>query len=183
MRRPLIALLCVFPVSALAQEAPKPPPQQVRSSANGLGDGRHSLSFSVPNGGNGFAGGAAGYWIMAGNLNLGINVGLALDTGGDETSYDILLAPALRSYLYTNGKVAPFWFGQVNLRLADNGTADTQELGIAGGVGVEWFPVPQFSISGQIGLGVDIIRPDPLDPVALGTFTSVLTAQIYFDSL
>ncbi|MEL6547581.1 MAG: hypothetical protein AAFQ82_23360 [Myxococcota bacterium] len=184
MRLSSFGILCfalLLPAAAMAQEAP----QQTapRNGANGLGDGRHSLSFSIPNGGNGFAGGAAGYWIMFGNLNVGFNVGLALDTGGDDTAYDILLAPTLRSYISSGGKVVPFWFGQVNLRLADNGAADTQELGVAGGIGVEWFPVPQFSVSGQVGLGVDIIRPDPLDPIALGTFTSALTAQMYFDGI
>ncbi|MEO1481960.1 MAG: hypothetical protein AAFU77_07620 [Myxococcota bacterium] len=172
MRTVIVCLSLLVPSLALAQQP-----------ANGLGDGKHSLSFSIPDGDNGFAEGAVGYWIMAGNLNLGINVGFALDTGTDDTAYDILLAPALRSYISTAGKVAPFWFGQLNLRLADVGGADTQELGVAGGLGVEWFPVPEFSVSGQVGLGVDIIRPDPLDPVAIGTFTSALTAQIYFDGI
>lgn len=193
MKQIVTTLFCtalLIPAAAFAQEGSEdaaPASNDASGWGNGGGsngknslyDGASSLSFAVPNGGNGYASGAAGYWMMFGNLNVGFNVGLALDTGGADTAWDILLAPAVRSYWSTDGEVAPFWYGQLNLRLADNGATDTQELGIAGGLGVEWFVVENFSISGQVGLGIDILRPDPLDPLALGTFTSALTAQIY----
>lgn len=172
------ATICVVALVASSEAA-----AEDLENKNALSDGMHSLSFGIPDGGNSNAAGTAGYWVMFGNLNVGFNVGLALDTGTDDTSFDILLAPTVRSYVSTDGVVCPFWFGQVNLRLADNGSDDTQELGVAAGVGAEWFPVPEFSISGQVGLGVDVIRPGDLDPVALGSFTSELSAQIYFDGL
>ncbi len=192
MKRIVVALFCsalLLPTQALAQERGEgatsgdvPGWNDAAGGAgeNSLHDGAMSLSFAIPNGGNGFASGAAGVWMMFGSLNVGFNVGLALDTGGADTSWDILLAPTVRSYWFTDSQVAPFWFGQLNLRFADNGSTDTQELGIAGGLGVEWFVVDIFSISGQVGMGIDILRPDPLDPLAFGTFTSALTAQLYW---
>lgn len=150
--------------------------------ANSLTDGANSLSFGIPNGGNGYASGTAGYWMMVGpDMNLGLNIGLALDTGGEETVYDLLLAPVLKMYMHTDGVVAPYWYGQLNFQINDNGVDSDNALSLAGGLGVEWFITQVFSVAGQVGVGVDIIRAGDVDPFSLGTFTSGLTAQIYFE--
>jgi hypothetical protein len=159
---------------------------QDTSSANALVAGAKSLSFAVPAGGNRYASGAAGIWYMlSDDMNLGVNVGLGIDrtdTGTDtNTAWDILLAPALRYYM-AKGVVNPYFLGQVNLRFHDDGGADNDpELGIAGGIGAEWFPVRNFSIGGEAGVGIDIIRSGAGEPIRLGTFTSALVANIYWE--
>ncbi len=148
---------------------------------NGLKEGGTSLSFGVPSGGNGYAAGTAGYWmLLAPNMNVGFNVGLAIDTGGNDPVWDILLAPAVRFYTATDGNVLPFFHGQANFRIFDPGSGtEDPEFGVAGGLGLEWFATKNFSIAGQVGLGIDVLRPGGADPVKIGTFTSGLTAQIY----
>src|SRR5690554_2107140 len=164
--------------------------QGERAPGNALSAGEHSLSFSVPGGGNPYAGGAFGYWMMlTPNVNLGLNVGLGLDPrdgftdSGEETTdfyWNLLLAPTLKYYPSTRGNVAMFYFGQLNLGLGGGaGEFDDPGFGIAGGLGAEWFPTTRFSISGQAGLGIDIVRPNQ-KPFGVGTFTSALAANIYF---
>lgn len=151
------------------------------TGTNGVTKQQRSLSFGIPSGGNGYANGAAGVWLFATpDVNLGINLGLALDTGGDDPVWDILLAPAVRYYLSMMGNVMPFVLGQLNFRIAAaGGDTSDPELGLAGGLGLEWFVTPVFSIAGHVGLGIDVLRSNNQDPLALGTFTSGLTANLY----
>jgi len=156
------------------------------SGSNALVAGAKSLSFLVPSGGNRYADGAAGIWYMVtDDINFGINVGLGIDrtdTGADtNTSWDILLAPAMKYYM-AKGVVNPYFLGQLNLRFHDDGANNNDpELGIAGGIGAEWFPVRNFSIGGEAGVGIDIIRSGNGEPVKLGTFQSALVANIYWE--
>ncbi len=144
---------------------------------NSATEGAKSLSFAIPSGGNAYADGAFGLWLVNANMNIGINVGLAVATKPD-TSHDVLLAPALRYYITQEGEVLPFYHAQVNLRLAKD--ADL-ELGAAAGLGVEWFVVKPFSIAGHVGLGLDLLRQGGSDAgQRIGTITSALTAQLYF---
>ncbi|MBC7793077.1 MAG: hypothetical protein H7Z43_05175 [Clostridia bacterium] len=174
-------LVTVLSVTVLASSARA----QDTTSPNLLVAGAKSLSFAIPGGNNGYASGAAGLWYMiTDQVNLGFNVGLGLDRQnagtGTETTWDILLAPAMRYYLKTDGVVAPFIHGQANFRINHQPDNTGEELGVAGGVGAEWFPVRQFSIAGQVGLGVDVVRQNNSEP-AIGTFTSQLSAQLYWD--
>ncbi|MFB6262063.1 MAG: hypothetical protein ABEL76_00370, partial [Bradymonadaceae bacterium] len=141
------------------------------------------------------------------------------------TKFDILLAPTVHYYVSPDGPVTPYFFGQLNFRKMFDGNDKTTgsikksidkddkffnpneqlQMGIAGGFGIEWFPVKNFSINGHVGLGVDILRQasvssglkgdeskyvDQDDPpsgpfkrgkgLAIGTFTSSLSANFYF---
>lgn len=184
MRKQLL-LLAVFALTTFALSS-SAFAQGVEAPNNALREGQHSLSFGVPGGGNPYASGAFGYgMMMAPNLHLGINVGLGLDPqeyGGDtEWDWGVLLAPTMKYYPSTTAQVVPFGFGQLNFGIGGTaGETHDPELGIAGGVGVEWFPVTRFSISGQAGLGIDILRANDQKPFAVGTFTSNLAANIYF---
>lgn len=175
----VIALMVVTGVASRASA-------QEGASSNSLVAGAKSLSFELPSGGNGYADGAAGIWyMMTDNINLGVNIGLGIDredSGNDTTTtWDVLLAPAMRYYLSTTGVVAPYIHGQANLRFFDDGGDDHVELGLAAGIGVEWFPVRNFSVGGQTGLGIDLVRSGTGEPVKVATFTSALTAQIYWE--
>jgi hypothetical protein len=151
------------------------------SDKNAIEAGASSLSFGVPGGSNPYAAGTFGYWSMQSpTMNLGINVGLSLDKQPNNTNYDILLAPAIKSYLKTSGVITPYYYGQLNFRLtSQGGNSQDPELGLAGGFGVEWFPTQRFSIGGHTGVGIDVLRRGG-DPVRIGTFTSGLSAQFYF---
>lgn len=187
MRKNVLALLVISFVSLLGSQAFAQQEFRADQAPNALAAGKHSLSFAVPGGGNPYATGAFGYWMMlTPEINFGINVGFGLDRQGNNvnddvtTNWDLLLAPALKFYTSRRSVVAPYYFAQLNLRLHDtNGNTDP-ELGLAGGLGVEWFPVTNFSIGGHAGLGIDILRAGNGEPIAVGTFTSGLSAQIYF---
>jgi hypothetical protein len=137
------------------------------------------------------------------------------------TSFDLLLAPNIKYYFGSDGNVLPYAFGQLNFQKFFDGDQTTtpslkksieatgsdpsdqrnlnpqEQLGLAvvGGFGVDWFPVPRFSVGGHVGLGVDVIRPtaglagatnDNGERIitdrglAFGTFTSSLNATFWF---
>ncbi len=123
----------------------------------------------------------------------------------NRTGFDLLIAPAIRYYLMNDSPVAPYILGQVNFHKYFDGEPATSadptdanfsselqpELALIGGFGLEWFPIERFSIGGHVGLGVDLIRQNTREGgavggtltknnVRVGTFTSGLSANIYF---
>lgn len=112
---------------------------ETSSGANGLDSGAMSLSFTVPAGGNPYADGAAGVWYMVtGNINLGINLGLGIESqeviegynSDDEestqsTGFDLLLAPGIRYYLLEDSSVAPYILGQLYFQKFFDGNDET----------------------------------------------------------
>jgi hypothetical protein len=166
---------------AQAQDlAPPSVPTEASSGGGGGGASRKSLSLNVPGGGNSAGGGTAGLWMMMSpQLNLGINVGFALDTENDP-GHDVLLAPALRYYFAQTSPVAPFYYGTALIRFVDVKDPNHNiQLGVAGGLGAEWFVTDVFSIAGWTGLGINIVRQG--DGMGVGTLTSGISAQIYWD--
>ena len=141
-----------------------------------------SLSFGVPSGGNDYASGAAGMWYMASdNLNLGLNFGLGVNFDAPASGWDILLAPAARFYLTRGGRISPFLLGQLNLRPFENDQAEVDlNLSLLGGFGAEVWLIDELSLSGFIGLGIDVYQGSA-SSAAIGTLTSGLTANFYFD--
>jgi hypothetical protein len=156
---------------------------------------------------------------IRGGLNLGFNLTSTtpksvdangdITTGDGSTAFGLTIAPQLNYYPSTRGTVSMFYFGQVLFSTFSDGsdttTGDFEEavndtektftpsessvLNLAGGVGVEWFPVTRFSISGQVGLNVNILSPDEAGAggaavtergIGLNLFTSALAANIYF---
>jgi len=107
--------------------------------SNGLRSGAVSLSFTVPGGGNPYADGAAGVWYMvSGNINLGINLGLGIESEeviegyrGDDsestqaTAFDLFLAPTVRYYLLKDSNVAPYILGQIYFQKFFDGNDET----------------------------------------------------------
>ena len=174
-------VLVAAPMTAQAQDAM----DGGGSGGHGVAAMKKSLSFGIPNGGNGYVNGAAGVWMMMmENLNLGINFGLAFGNK-PETNFDVLVGPAVRYYLDVAGPVLPFVAGQMNFRFYDDGVTgndDDPELSLAGGLGAEWFVTDIFSIAGHVGLGLDLLRAGGSDAgIRAGTFTSGMTAQLYFE--
>lgn len=161
------------------------------SSAGGLG-GLFSglLGANAP-------GGALGYhYMFTDKVRGGLNLAFDLQDTDAATVWNLGLAPQVNYYFgNTKGTVAPFAFGQINFGIHDDGNDQTDEdptLGIEGGMGVEWFPVPRFSISGRIGLNLGLLGVSTTATDAQGNtvsvdqnfginlFTSSLAANIYF---
>jgi hypothetical protein len=105
-----------------------------------------------------------------------------MDTGGMDTQWDLLLAPEIRYYLTTMGPVLPFISAVLKFRMFDPGAADSENsLGVGGGIGLEWFITKVFSLAGHTGIGFDFIRPGDDSGVGIGTLTTALSVQLYFD--
>lgn len=205
------ALACALAaVPALAQDAP---PADTTPAPNGLRKGTWSLSFSAP-GYNGSGERAEfGVWEMVGaRTNLGLTLEVNVygrdregnDEGADQTeaSTSVQLGANLRRYVSTARSVAPFVQGRVFGRgfytrrdaLGYEETIRGVSGGLEGSVGVEWFPVRQFSVAGHTGARLfmgrleqdqdypddDTERAADYRDVSFQTFTSALSVQIYF---
>ena len=114
----------------------------------------------------------------------------------ERVSSELILSPSLKFYTYQKGPVALFFIAQTHLRLFSDGDQATttdkepslgetyspeEELQLRArlGFGSEWFATPSFSLAGHIGLQLDLLRQGDLG-MGLETFTSALSAQIYF---
>lgn len=173
-----------------------------------LRKGAWSLSFEAP----GYAAGERaqfGLWRMAGSrTNLGLALDLAVldhdrEADGEEVD-DATRAVGLglhaRRYLGPERAVMPFVqggvFGRTGSLRRESGDAEeersTRQGGIEAGVGAEWFPVRQISVSGYTGARASASRTeqDSTTPggdvsstsndLVLQTFTSALAVRIYF---
>jgi hypothetical protein len=114
----------------------------------------------------------------------------------DQMSTEFILAPTFKYYTRTQSTVALYFLGQMHFQIFSDGDAITindpkamgensynpkedLELALILGFGTEWFPTQSFSLGGHIGLDFDLLRQNQAG-IALSTFTSNLTAQIYF---
>jgi hypothetical protein len=197
----LATLMLLFAPTAMAQDG--------EAARNALRSGQSALSFATPSGGNPIVPGTLGYhYMLADNMRLGVHLGLnmqatTVEVGDEEesaTALGLTLAPQLNYYTSTQGTVAPYFFGLLNLGIFSDGIDETtgdpdddenafnpQEqptLNIAAGMGAEWFPVTRFSISGQVGLNIAALQQDQSETekndFGLNLFTSSLAANIYF---
>lgn len=164
------------------------------------------------------SGTALGYhYMVTDRLRAGLNLGLTIqgtnttntqtNNTQSATAFGLDIAPQANYYWANNvGTVAPFLFGQVRLSTYSDGNDSTtgnvdnvdattsfnsQEqttLSVQAGLGVEWFPVTRFSVSGQVGLNLGLLNPTTVNQsgqqvdnkFGFNLFTSSLAANIYF---
>ena len=117
-------------------------------------------------------------------------------TGEQLVSSELVLSPSVKFYPYQKDTVALYFIGQAHLRMYSDGDKATttntepsvgetyspnEELQFRSrfGFGAEWFPTPAFSLAGHVGMQLDLLRQGDLG-LGLETFTSALSAQIYF---
>ncbi len=196
---------------ARAQDAPAdsaPPPP------NGLQKGTWSLSFVAP----GYTGPGGesvefGVWEMVGpRTNVGVTLDLSVagqtreaSGANDQTNaYSRLgLGLNVRRYLATSRSVVPYLHGRVfgrgGFERRDDVGAGYEETvrslgaGADAGLGVEWFPVRQVSLSGHTGVRLSSFnyasklttpeneeRKSTSRDGSFQTFTSALSIRIYF---
>ena len=114
----------------------------------------------------------------------------------ERISSELVLSPSIKFYPYQKGPVALYFIGQTHLRFysdGDNATTTDKEPNVGEsyspeeelqfrtrlGFGTEWFPTPSFSLAGHVGIQLDLLRQGALG-FGMETFTSALSAQIYF---
>ncbi len=112
------------------------------------------------------------------------------DTQSQYRSLWLQLRPTIKQYRPMHDRVAPFVFYQAHAdfsvwdRQEETGSRMTQstrsnsDLGIALGLGVDWFPFQRISLSGQTGLDLSY-RSNPR-LWSLKTFQTEVAALVYF---
>ena len=148
--------------------------------------------------------------MITDEVALGIFTGLKLSTEDvpvgvedmesgqtkQRTSSELVLSPSIKYYTYQKGPIALFCLAQTHLRFYSDGDKSTttdqdpdtgevynpeEDLQLRAhlGFGAEWFATSSFSLAGHFGLQLDLLRQGDKG-FALETFTSGLSAQIYF---
>jgi len=159
-------LLCGAPLEAQVAETMPP----------SLSVGARSLSFTM----GGTNGATVGFWRMKSDrMNVGWEIGLQAELGGDETDPDvgpggetrrtdlgISVGPSFRRYIEIGQPVVPFVETGVAGRYAYRRSRSAREdnpgsalvlsshgVGLTGslGLGLEWFPVERFSVAAYTG--------------------------------
>ena len=120
------------------------------------------------------------------------------DTQSQYRSLRLQLRPTIKQYRPMHDRVAPFVFYQAHAsfygfwdRQEEIGSRMTQrtrsrsDLGIALGLGVDWFPFQRISLSGQTGLDLSYLynklRSDRREwEWSLKTFQTEVAALVYF---
>ena len=118
------------------------------------------------------------------------------DTQSQYRSLRLQLRPTIKQYRPMHDRVAPFVFYQVHAdfsfwdRQEESGSRMTQstssnkDLGIALGLGVEWFPFQRISLNGQTGLDLSYHYKKPRSNTkwewSLKTFQTEVAALVYF---
>lgn len=159
-----------------------------------LESGKKSISFTLP--GDGWAQ-SFGFWnMLSDNMNLGINVGLNVRSGSvdgttttKQTGFNV--GPAIRYYTANLGPVVPFLYGSGDIgftKESQPGDESLTALGLAGGLGAEWFPLDNIGISGYTGITLNHSWTSAQvagstrkgTTTRLGTVTSGLSINLYF---
>jgi len=160
-------LLCGAPLEAQVAETMPP----------SLSVGARSLSFTM----GGTNGATVGFWRMKSDrMNVGWEIGLQAELGGDETDPDvgpggetrrtdlgISVGPSFRRYIEIGQPVVPFvetgvavryGYGRVRDQLKDDSDSavvrSNHSAGLIGslGLGLEWFPVERLSVAAHTGV-------------------------------
>jgi hypothetical protein len=147
--------------------------------------GRRSIALGV--------GGATqvGFWTRSSDRT---DLGLELSGNGffsdRNTTLLLTLTPSLKRYHGAAGPLAPYTFFGVPLQYQrsanDNvGAPDTAQdsygVGGAAGFGLDWFPVPQVSLGGHVGLQAIFHQfPDDSNVLSVNTLSSGIRAHLYF---
>ena len=183
----LLALM--IPSSLLAQgyTGGTPAPAANRSAGGApaaLSAGTWGLSMGVL-GNNPYANNTANIsYFATGQFNIGLSLGLRIEEANDELSnytpgvgggnWSLALAPMIRYYIPRGHRVVPYVFAKANFAMSDLPPLD-QYFGLEGGFGAEFFPYDYFSVSGYIGLNINMI-----EDLGFGLFTSAMMANFYF---
>ncbi len=151
-----------------------PPMHMATSSASGegldLSEGRYGFSFGFPDGNSPMGAGYIGArYFTAPNTAVGGYLLLGGDSAAETSSFG--LAGKYMSYFAQKDRLHLYGFGQ--LSIGQNGGAankgkDDMLFGLAGGLGLEFVLLKDFSVSGEAGFGFNSL-PDGKSAYATGT--------------
>jgi len=135
-----------------------------------LSEGRYGFSFGFPDGGNSMGAGYIGArYFTAQNTAVGAYLLLGGDSAAETSSFGI--AGKFTQYFAQKDRLHFYGFGQLSIGknggAANKGRDDTL-FGIAGGVGLEFVLLKDFSVSGEGGFGYNTL-PDGKSAYATGT--------------
>ena len=137
-----------------------------------------------------------GFSLNSGEVEVETSQGLSSPKREERTSTQLDLSPVIRYYTRKNSEVALFFQGQLDFASLNDGDETTVNdkdakgeltyneledltLAMSFGFGAEWFLAHYVSLSGHLGLGIDIFRQG-YQGFAIQTYTSGLTMQFYF---
>ena len=183
----LTLLLTTAPSTLMAQSYSGGSSSGVSVGAGGpaaLTPGTWGLSLGVL-GNNPYANNTANIsYFATGQFNIGLSLGLRIENGDDQLSnynpgvgggeWSLALAPMIRYYIPRGHRVVPYIFAKANFAMSDLPPLD-QYFGLEGGLGAEFFAYDYFSVSGYIGMNINMI-----EDFGLGLFTSAMMANFYF---
>jgi hypothetical protein len=123
-----------------------------------LGAGTMALSFSLPTSGVPTVG--FQYFIVPnGALDVALGLGFIFNRPGGGTTADVSAGIGYRAYLGRTGNLVPFVEPMVGFSRMEATTPLGNALVnvmVAGGFGVEYFFTNQFTIGGEIALGLNV---------------------------
>lgn len=145
-----------------------PPPQG--GDALDLSEGRYGFSFGFPDGNSPMGAGYIGAkYFTAPNTAIGAYLLLGGDSAAETSSFG--LAGKYMSYFAHKDRLHLYGFGQLSLGknggAANKGKDDTL-FGLAGGLGLEFVLLKDFTVSGEGGFGFNTL-PDGKNAYATGT--------------
>ncbi|MDQ3235536.1 MAG: hypothetical protein M3Q07_27310 [Pseudobdellovibrionaceae bacterium] len=135
-----------------------------------LSEGRYGFSFGFPDGGSSMGAGFIGArYFTAQNTAVGAYLLLGGDSAAETSSFG--LAGKFTKYFAQRDRLHFYGFGQLSIGknggTANKGKDDTL-FGIAGGAGLEFVLLKDFSVSGEGGFGYNTL-PDGKSAYATGT--------------
>ena len=146
------------------------------SAEHSLEAGKKALSFALPSGGGALVGGT--YFLSqreAVHVDFGYSV--TIPDGGDKIG-GFSIVPAYIKYLSV-GRMATFVKGAANIsKVPGVSFSDALTLDLGGFFGVEFFLLPQLSISGEIGAAINF--RDKFKTITSQAGTGALFASFYF---
>jgi len=167
-----LAVALVLPLAARAdplQYPPLPP-----SEAYGFSAGQKGLNFGIPSGGGPTIGAS---FVLSPKAALELNLGLGFTfTGNSDYAFSVELG--YRAYLgHVGERLYPF----VQPGFFFNRVDSAENIAVEGLIGVEYFLLEHFTISGATGLAFNIGNIGGGDAtVRLATGTTALFANFYF---
>ena len=178
-------------------------PTPEASAPNSLVAGKMSLTAAlVASEGSALSQSIGAAYIVTSNVAVILRAQLALGrrellTGSSGaltfTEFNGRLAPGIRVALTPQQAITPYLLATIGGALArrappsgsslTGGTVKarhSKQLEVVGAFGVEWFVVPQVSVSADMGLRVGLLRQGSAPPPVVATFTSQLLGSFYW---
>jgi hypothetical protein len=151
------------------------------TAANSLKQNTFGLSLGFNNGSLNDAVTISGRYFVTDTLAAMADFGYAKQSG-DQSGTFVLIGIGARAYL-TKADFAPFVGGSIRYE-KDKIQGNTEMLGIFADFGAEYFFSKEFSVEGSIGIGLEDVEDNSVNPsqdyTVFGTTTTGVRVNFYF---